>query len=227
MSSLEKVRQHFDRDAPRFDAIYERRKSWLAKLEDSFRRVVVARFEMVRALAPTPGPWSVLDVGCGTCRYGVALAHLGAARVVGIDVSGKMIEIARNEVQRVGLAAQVELIQGDFLEYKAAGRFEAVLAMGYFDYLRDPLPHLVRLEALCSGRIFASFPKRWEWRVPMRRVRFLLSRGYVRFYSRRDVEELLARARFAHDRVHLIDMGRDWILVANCVPKGAATTTVA
>jgi SAM-dependent methyltransferase len=216
MSSLDQVRKHFDRDAPRFDAIYERRKSWLDRFVDSFRSVVVRRFELVRALAPLPGPWSVLDVGCGTCRYGLALAPLGAAKVVGLDVSDAMIELARSEIRRTGLESRFELIVGDFLGYRTDARFEAALAMGYFDYLRDPLPHLQKLKALCSGRIFASFPKRWEWRVPMRRVRFLFSRGYVRFYSRREVEELLARAGFERERVHLVDMGRDWILVANC-----------
>ncbi|MFN8179333.1 MAG: methyltransferase domain-containing protein [bacterium] len=217
MSSLDQVRKHFDRDAPRFDAIYERRKSWLDRFVDSFRSVVVRRFELVRALAPLPGRWQVLDVGCGTCRYGLALASLGAAKVVGIDVSGTMIELARSEIRRRGLETRFDLVVGDFLGWRSNERFEAVLAMGYFDYLRDPAPHLEKLKSLCSGRLFASLPKRWEWRVPMRRVRFLLSRSYVRFYSRGQVEDLLRRAGFEQERVHLVDMGRDWILVANCL----------
>ena len=216
MSSLDQVRKHFDKDAPRFDAIYEERKSLLSRVVDSFRQVVVRRFELVCALAPLPGRWTVLDVGAGTCRYGTALARLGAARVVAIDVSGAMLDLARTEIRRLGLEARFDLVQGEFLAYRSNERFEAVLAMGYFDYLPDPLPHLAKLRELCSARVFASFPKRWEWRVPMRRTRFLLSGGFVRFYSRGEVEELIRRAGFARDRVHLIDMGRDWILVANC-----------
>lgn len=221
MSSLEQVRKHFDKDAPRFDAIYEQRKSWLSRLVDSFRRVVVQRFELVCALAPLPGRWSVLDVGCGTCRYGVALARLGAARVVGIDVSGAMLDLARSEILRLGFEPRFQLVQSGFLEHPSDERFEAVLAMGYFDYLPDPLPHLARMKERCSARLFASFPKRWEWRVPMRRMRFLLSGGFVRFYARGEVEELIRRAGFERDHVHLIDMGRDWILVANCCSQSS------
>jgi SAM-dependent methyltransferase len=186
---------------------------------DSFRSVVVRRFELVCVLAPLPGRWSVLDVGCGTCRYGLALARLGAARVRGVDVSGAMLDIARAEIGRLGFDDRFELVQGDFLAQRDDERFEVALAMGYFDYLRDPLPHLAKLRSLCTGRLFASFPKRWEWRVPMRRLRFLLTRGFVRFYSHDEVRKLIERAGFAPDRVHLVDMGRDWVLVANCLPR--------
>jgi SAM-dependent methyltransferase len=223
MNSLEQVRKHFDKDAPRFDAIYERRKSWHWSLVDAFRRVVVQRFELVRALAPLSGRWSVLDVGCGTCRYGVALAKRGASRIVGIDVSGGMIAMAHAEVRRLGLEATFEFIEGDFLGRTWGERFDIVLGMGYFDYLREPLPHLVAMKSVCSTRIFASFPKRWEWRVPIRRLRFLLSGGYVRFYSRKEVETLIRSAGFEKEEFHLIDMGRDWIFVAACCTAAPGT----
>jgi len=222
MSSLDQVRQHFDRDAARFDAIYAKEKSRGSRFVDAFRRVVVQRFELVRVLAPLPGRWSVLDVGCGSCRYGLALARQGAAKVVGIDVSSAMLDMARAEVEQAGLADAFELVAGDFLGYRTSERFEAVLAMGYFDYLREPLPHLAQMKALCAGRLFASFPKRWEWRVPIRRLRFQFTRGYVRFYSRREVEALLRAAGLTEAQAQLIDMGRDWILVANCLPTPAA-----
>ncbi len=218
MSSLEQVRRHFDRDASRFDAIYDQRKTPLQRLVDSLRSVVVRRFELVRVLAPMPGRWGVLDVGCGTCRYGLSLARLGAEKVVGVDVSHEMLTLAHAEIVRAELDATFELIEADFLGYQPAGCCEVVLAMGYFDYVRDPLPHIQKMRALCSGKLFASFPKRWEWRAPMRRARFFLSRAYVRFYSRREVEGLLDRAKFDRERIHLLDMGRDWILIANCFP---------
>jgi hypothetical protein len=45
------------------------------------------------------------------------------------------------------------------------------------------------------------------------RLRFGLARGYVRFYSARDVRELMRGARIPADRVSLIDLGRDWVAV--------------
>jgi len=66
---------------------------------------------------------------------------------------------------------------------------------------------------LCRGKIFASLPKRWEWRAPSRKVRFLLERGFVRFYSRRQILRLAAEAGVSPNRMSLIDLGRDWILI--------------
>ncbi|HMB68896.1 MAG TPA: class I SAM-dependent methyltransferase, partial [bacterium] len=171
MSSLETVRDHFDRDAERFDAIYEGKKPLHQRVFDRFRRVVVERFHLVCALAPLPGEWSVLDVGCGPGRYGLALQALGARRVVGLDVAGRMLDLARQEFARAGKADVGEFVHSDFLGFRSEERFDVVLAMGYFDYLEEPLPHLEKMVAACRGRVFASIPKRWEWRVPIRKAK--------------------------------------------------------
>src|SRR5438477_13204006 len=101
MKSPELVRKYFDREAGRFDAIYEDRKPWHQRLVDRlFRRVVVERFRLVCNLAPLAGPWSALDVGCGSGRYAIAFARAGAVRVTGVDVSASMIHLAREEAVR-------------------------------------------------------------------------------------------------------------------------------
>lgn len=216
MSSLETVRDRFDRDAERFDAIYEGRKPLHQRIFDRFRRVVVERFRLVCALAPVPGEWTVLDVGCGPGRYGLALHALGARRIVGLDVAGRMLDLARREFARAGIAGAGEFIHSDFLAFESDERFDVVLAMGYFDYLEDPLPHLRKMVTACRGRVFASIPKRWEWRTPLRKAKFVLQRGFVRFYSRADILAVIAAAGVAADRFALLDLGRDWLLVVNC-----------
>ena len=66
MSSRERVHRYFERDAARFDAIYEGEKPWTQKLVDGvFRSVVLERFRLIVNLAPVPGRGRVLDVGCG------------------------------------------------------------------------------------------------------------------------------------------------------------------
>jgi hypothetical protein len=69
------------------------------------------------------------------------------------------------------------------------------------------------MAAMCAHKMFLSFPKRWEPRVPVRKLRFALERGYVRFYSHAEVIGLLAQAGIPGDRYSLIDLGRDWIVV--------------
>lgn len=215
MCSLNVVRGHFDRDAERFDAIYDECKPLLQRVVDRlFRRVVVERFFLVRNLAPRRGDWSVLDVGCGSGRYVVALAHEGASRLVGVDVSEAMLRLARAEASRAGVGDRCSFHCTGFLEFEGNEKFDAVLAMGYFDYLEDPSAHLRKMASLCRGRIFASFPKRWEFRVPVRMLRFALRRSFVRFYGRGEVSALFQTAGIPNDRLSLIDMGRDWVVVA-------------
>ena len=220
MNNLKRVREHFDREALRFDAIYDTRKPLVQKLLDRiFRAVILERYRLICNLAPVPGSWSVLDVGCGSGRYAMALSHLGAERVIGLDISETMLQIARDEAERNGLGDRCRFIRTEFLSFESKELFEAVLAVGYFDYIESPLAHLKKMHQLCGGRIFASFPKRWEWRVPSRKLRFFLQRGYVRFYSRREVLDLVAAAQIPDRRVSLIDLGRDWILIASTLDE--------
>jgi 2-polyprenyl-3-methyl-5-hydroxy-6-metoxy-1,4-benzoquinol methylase len=215
MKSLDLVRNYFDRAATRFDAIYEESKPLHQRLVDRlFRRVVVERFRLVCNLAPLPGAWNALDVGCGSGRYGIALARAGARGVTGVDVSASMLDLARQEAAVAGVADRCEFVASSFLEYSPGGKFDVVVAMGYFDYLEEPLGDLQKMVDLGRSRIFASFPKRWEFRAPIRKVRFLLARGFVRFYARRQVVELFARAGIPVERLSLVDLGRDWIACA-------------
>ena len=214
MKSLDLVRDYFNREAQRFDAIYEDRKPLLERVVDrACRSVVVERFKLICNLAPTPGPWSVLDVGCGSGRYALALAAAGASRVVGVDVAATMIELARQQATAAGVAERCEFHTMPFLQFRSPERFDVVVATGYMDYLEDPLPHLRSMVEHCKGRLFISVPKRLEYRVPIRKVRFAIERGYVRFYGKREFERLAEAAGVPPDRLSMIDLGRDWIAV--------------
>jgi 2-polyprenyl-3-methyl-5-hydroxy-6-metoxy-1,4-benzoquinol methylase len=212
MRSLERVNSYFDREAERFDAIYERDKPLHQRLGDwLFRRVILERYSLVVNAVGAPSS-SVLDVGCGPGRYGIELARRGARRCVGIDVAAGMIDIARREASRAAVADRCEWVVSDFLSYRSAETFDAVVAMGYFDYLEDPLLHLRKMIAHARGRVFASFPKRWTVRTGLRVVRFRLARGFVRFYARGEVLALFREAGQVAC-LALVDLGRDYVAV--------------
>ena len=214
MTERDAVKDYFDREARRFDAIYEVRKPLGQRVVDRlFRRVVVERFELIRNLAPMSGPWTVLDVGCGSGRYCIALAQAGARRVLGVDVSSSMIELAAIEARRAGVGDRCDFRTSPFLDFSTDEQFDVVVATGYFDYLTDPEVHLRRMVARCRGRVFVSVPKKWEFRVPVRAIRFAVARGFVRFYSRQDLNALIGASGVAGERVSIIDLGRDWIVV--------------
>jgi 2-polyprenyl-3-methyl-5-hydroxy-6-metoxy-1,4-benzoquinol methylase len=212
MRSLERVNSYFDREAERFDAIYERDKPLRQRLGDwLFRRVILERYSLVVNAIGAPGS-SVLDVGCGPGRYGIELARRGARRCLGVDVAVAMIDIARREATTAGVASRCEWAASDFLSYVSAEKFDAVVAMGYFDYLEKPLPHLSKMMGHAGGRVFASFPKRWTVRTGLRVVRFRLARGFVRFYSRGEVMSLFREAGDVAC-LALVDLGRDYVAI--------------
>jgi len=214
MSVEDRVRSHFDADARRFDAIYERRKGplrWF--VDDVWRGVVHQRFELaLELLAPLEGK-RALDVGCGSGRYCIAFAQRGAAKVVGIDYAPAMLELAERHAAAADVAGICEFRQAAFPAGVGDGeRFDCATAMGYFDYVPDAGAHLARMNELTTGTILASFPKRRDFRAPLRRLRFALNRCPLFLYSRGEVESALARGGIAS--FELVDLGRDYVVVA-------------
>jgi 2-polyprenyl-3-methyl-5-hydroxy-6-metoxy-1,4-benzoquinol methylase len=213
MRSQDLVRDYFGREAARFDAIYERDKPLHQRIGDAlFRHVIHERYSLVVNAIGAPGS-RVLDVGCGPGRYGIELARRGAERCVGVDVAASMIEIARDAALEAGVADHCDWHISDFLSWHDEASYDAVVAMGYFDYLENPRPHLERMIALARGRIFASLPKRWEFRAPLRVVRFKLQKGFVRFYARGEILTLFEDAGARLACLSLVDLGRDYIAI--------------
>lgn len=233
MQARDLVKTWFGREAARFDAIYESDKPLSQQLGDAlFRRVILERFSLVVNAISAPGR-TILDVGTGPGRYPIELLKRGAVRALGLDIAPEMIEIARREAEAAGVADRAEWVVSDFLGWRgadagAAGgpdaalrQFDAVIAMGYFDYMPDPEAQLARMIQHCKGRVFASFPKRWEVRTPLRILRFRLHNGFVRFYSRGEVARLF-RAVGQLPYLSIVDLGRDYIAIYDAAAAARA-----
>src|SRR6476620_7267954 len=67
------------------------------------------------ALEITPGD-TVIDVGCGTGVLAFVAAKLGAAKVIGVDLSHRAVEAARENAKRLGLEHICAFREGDLLE---------------------------------------------------------------------------------------------------------------
>lgn len=78
-------------------------------------------------LPDQPAGASLLDAGCGTGALAVAAARSGA-HVTGVDVSGSLIELAKERAPRDVLPGTVTFRTGDLLD-PALGRFDYIVAM--------------------------------------------------------------------------------------------------
>lgn len=213
MSADDKVRSHFDADAQRFDAIYEDEAGLVRRFVDRvWRGVVRRRLELtLERLEPLAGR-TVLDVGCGSGRYCIAYARRGATRVVGVDFAPAMIEIADRLAARAGVADRCEFRVGAFPEAVADGPFDASTAMGYFDYVPDAVRHVVAMRKKTTSVMVMSFPKAIEWRVPLRRLRFLMLRCPLYLYTAGEVRRILEEAGVTD--YDWIPLDRDYVVVA-------------
>jgi len=215
MSDSINVKQYFTRAAVSFDSLYLEDEAGAVSrfINRRFRRDIYERFMLSLNHVSKFNLDSVLDVGCGSGRYAVALAQMGVKRIVGLDISDGMIGLAKNLAAQSHTNGTIEFVCGDFMDYKSASVFQMVLAMGLFDYVRDPIPTLSRMASLANHSVVASFPSISWYRTPIRKVRYFVKRCPVYFYERNQIEELGRTLGFARTDVHKIEgAGQDYFV---------------
>src|SRR5512139_258198 len=77
-------------------------------------------------LIPIPPGASVADLGCGRGRHAIPLSRRGY-RVTGVDLSDKMLRLARERAEREGAA--VEWVREDMREFLRPGGFDVFLSL--------------------------------------------------------------------------------------------------
>ena len=144
----------------------------------------------------------ILEIACGTGRFTAMLAERGAD-IIGLDISGPMLQQGRERAQAAGVADSLEYMRGD------AGRlpfpdnqFDAVFAMRFFHLADTPAAFLDEMCRVSKERIFFDTFKQYSartlynWALPMG----------SRLYSSSEVRELLEGAD-----LELVRAEHDWI----------------
>jgi len=152
------------------------------------------------AIGPVEGR-DILEIACGTGRFTVLMADRGAD-VVGLDISGPMLQQGREKARRAGTA--VEYMRGD------AGRlpfpddhFDAVVAMRFFHLADTPATFLSEIARVSRNDVFfdtfngRSLRTVYNWLLPMG----------SHLYSREQVLDLLAGAD-----LELADVAHDFVV---------------
>lgn len=81
---------------------------------------------MADALEVNPGD-VVIDVGCGSGVLGIVAARLGAARIIGCDVSKEAVDTAAENARQLGLRERTEYHHGHLFEPVAEAEAEVVI----------------------------------------------------------------------------------------------------
>jgi ubiquinone/menaquinone biosynthesis C-methylase UbiE len=110
-----------------YDQIAEQYKQ--AKLQPW--RTHIERYTLLRLVGDVAGK-AVIDLACGEGYYTRALRQQGAVRVVGVDLSRAMIELAEAEEARRPLG--VEYRVGDVRALEVSGEFDLAFAAYLLNY---------------------------------------------------------------------------------------------
>jgi ubiquinone/menaquinone biosynthesis C-methylase UbiE len=163
---------------------------------------VLERRMLDELLAPLAPPARVLEVGCGTAHFGLALARSGF-RVVGCDPAHAMLRAAAPRVPPLE-----GLVQADGLRLPFAdGAFEAAVLVAVLEFVRDPAALLAEARRVARERVVVLTVDRHSYLALRRRLAGRRGHpvfAHARYHTRR---ELVALAESAGARVLALRAG--------------------
>lgn len=139
----------------------------------------------------------ILDVGFGNGTYVTAFASSGA-RVSGVEVNEKLLEMANLSLEEKGVQAALEVYDGLHLPYPS-DHFDYAYSLSVLEHMSEPKKVLAEVSRVLKsgGCMYLAFPNRLMPRETHTGVWFLsyLPRGFAAFvlrsvFSRNSIEEL-------------------------------------
>lgn len=213
---IDEIRNRWNREAREFDAIYGSSSPIMRGVNRWLRKAVLQRFDYaIEEMIPKPGA-AVLDVGCGSGVYEEALLNAGASRVVGVDVSEGMLDLARRRLATHPRGSSADFVLGDFWEWNSDEKFDFSIANGVYDYTANPKDLILRMRRFTTRRMVMSFPSHstLRFRSSLRRARYLVqSKGDVYYYTRDEIESLARACEPVAFRLRDLGDGQGYLLV--------------
>ncbi|MGH3035630.1 MAG: class I SAM-dependent methyltransferase [Gaiellaceae bacterium] len=175
------MRAYFDARAPTFDRLYDHGPGLRGRLDDWVVGSLRSTLETTLAELGDLRTKTLLDIGCGPGRYAVAAAERGA-HVVGIDLSSRMLALARHRARDRGVSDRCRFLEADFDTYQPDTCFDVVLMISFIEYRVNPFLDLARLRALTIEKAIVKIPLPYRWQTIARRVRHRLRNSPPSFH---------------------------------------------
>jgi 2-polyprenyl-3-methyl-5-hydroxy-6-metoxy-1,4-benzoquinol methylase len=195
----QRIAKYWNDIAQKFDAIYTGNKGPIARgLDRWLRRDIYQRFDWVMREAgssPDLRGMTICDIGCGSGRFVTSLAKRGA-QVTGVDFAPEMLKLGAQLAEKHGVADRCKYVLSDVLDWKTNERFDLVIAIGFWDYIADPLPRLQVIRGLTKTTFLSAWPRAATLRAAIRKVRLKADGCPVYFFTLPQVEDYLKRAGF-------------------------------
>jgi len=197
----EQIAKYWNDIAYDFDAIYTGKKNPISRgLDRWLRRDIYERYEWVMRQAGPPdlNGMKICDIGCGSGRFVASLAKRGA-QVTGVDFAPDMLKLGAQLAEKEGVADRCKFVLSDVLDWKTNEKFDLVIAIGFWDYVADPLPRLQVIRSLTKTTFLSAWPRAATLRAAIRKVRLKADGCPVYFFHLAQVEDYLQRAGFRVD----------------------------
>ena len=192
----QQIAEYWNNIANEFDAIYTGNKNPLARgLDRWLRRDIYQRFEWVMRQAGDVRGMKICDIGCGSGRFVTSLAKRGA-QVTGVDFAPEMLKLGAQLADKEGVPDRCKFVLSDVLDWKTDEQFDLVIAIGFWDYVADPLPRLQVIRRLTKTTFLSAWPRAATLRAAIRKVRLKADGCPVYFFHLAQVEDYLQRAGF-------------------------------
>ncbi len=194
MQESELIQKHFEKIARDFDGIYDRGDTSVkGAINKLFRKGVHDRLAVTLEEFGSDSK-TVLDLGCGSGRIALHLATKGMS-VTGIDYSLEMIELAKGYLKKFNENSDIKLNINfkycNFMkEFESNNLFDVTLAMGVLDYIKEPVPFLKKMKSLTREKLIVSFPAKFHFQTPIRKLWLYSKKCPVYFYTRNRISEI-------------------------------------
>jgi SAM-dependent methyltransferase len=197
VSEITGAQRYFDRVPKQWDAFYSHENRFMFLINNLLRKGLYERHRLTFEHCGDLSGKTVLDIGCGTGRYGIECIKKGAIRVVGIDFAQSMIDFSRRIAKQMKVDDKCEFICDDFLTHQFEGRFDIILALGFFDYIKDAELIFKKIAMLNPHRFIASFPRFTSIWSLQRAIRYYwIKKCPIYNYSKEQLEQLYRKAPF-------------------------------